>query len=83
MPQPRLSMRSASQKSGEVGVRRDVAAVDVDVVARVRDDGQLPRSDDVEEAAGELGTAGPPGQHDDAQEGVREGCGTVLTAAIL
>ena len=44
----------------EVGVGRDVDAVDLDVVARVGDDGEL--AGDVEQAAGELGAARAAGQ---------------------
>ena len=47
----------------EVGVGRDVAAVDLDVVARVRDHHQLV-ADLVEQAAGELRSARPAGEED-------------------
>ena len=47
----------------EVGVGRDVGAVDLDVVAGVGDHGELV-ADDVEQPAGELGAAGTAGEQD-------------------
>ena len=55
----------------EVGVGRDVTAVDLDVVARVGDHDEV-LADDVEHPAGELGPAGPAGEHDD-RSGHRRG----------
>jgi hypothetical protein len=48
----------------EVGVGRDVAAVDLDVVARVGDHDQI-LADDVEHPAGELRASRPTREHDD------------------
>src|SRR5829696_7048848 len=48
----------------EVGVRRDVHAVDLDVVARVGDHAQLVAAYDVEHPARELRPAGAPGEDD-------------------
>ncbi len=45
----------------QVGVRRNVRAVDLDVVAGVRDHGQRVAADDVEHSAGELRAAGAAG----------------------
>ena len=63
-PQPRSSMRSASQNVHEVGVGADVGAVDLDVVGGVGDDRQVV-ADDVEHPARELRAAGAAGEHDD------------------
>ena len=52
-------------EADEVGVGRDVGAVDVDVVAGVRDHHELLGRDDVEHAARELRAAGPAGEHHD------------------
>ena len=49
----------------QVGVGRHVRAVDLDVVAGVRDHDELVGSDHVEHAAGELCAASPAGEHDD------------------
>ena len=57
-------MRSASQKRDEVRVGGDGGAVDLDVVAGVRDDRQVV-ADEVEHAAGELRAAGAAGEDDD------------------
>ena len=48
----------------EVGVGRDVGAVDLEVVTGVGDDHEVV-ADAVEHAAGELRAAGPAGEHDD------------------
>ena len=63
-PQPRSSMRSASQNVHEVGVGRDVRAVDLDVVGGVGDDDEVV-ADDVEHPARELRAAGAAGEDDD------------------
>ena len=63
-PQPRSSMRSASQKVHEVRVGGDVGAVDLDVVAGVGDHDEL-GAGDVEQPARELGAAGAAGEDDD------------------
>ena len=63
-PQPRASMRSASQNSDQVRVGGDVGAVDLDVVAGVGHDDQLV-ADDVEHPARELRAAGAAGEDDD------------------
>ncbi len=49
----------------QVGIGRDVGAVDLDVVAGVGDHHQLVGADHVEHAAGELGAAGAAGEHHD------------------
>ena len=49
----------------QIGVGRDVGAVDLDVVAGVRDHDQVVAADDVEHPARQLRAAGAPGEHDD------------------
>ena len=51
----------------QIGVRRDIGAVDLDVVARVRDHHQI-FADDIEHAARQLGSAGAAGEDDDAHQ---------------
>ena len=49
----------------EVGVRRDMRAIDLDVIACVSDRHQALGRHDVGEAAHQLGPAGAPGKDDD------------------
>jgi hypothetical protein len=49
----------------QVGIGRDVGAVDLDVIAGVGDDDQIVGAHHVEHAACELCAAGAAGEHDD------------------
>ena len=49
----------------QVGVGRHVRAVDLDVIAGVRDHDQRVAADDIEHSARELCSAGTSGEHDD------------------
>ncbi len=64
-PQPRSSISVGQPEGDEVGVGRDVRAVDLDVVAGVDDRGQTLGAGDVGEPARELGAAGAAGEDHD------------------
>ncbi len=67
---PPAAVDPVSEPEGdEIGIGRDVGAVDLDVVAGVGDHHELSGTRDIEHAAGQLGASGPTGEHDHRARG--------------